>query len=113
MSCECQNNSEIITGITRGTEPQITFTLPFDADGITSARIILAQNSNVIAIKKDNEIIAEGKAVSCRLSQEETIELSASELAQLQLRYKTSENIAMATAIIEFPVFEILDDEVI
>ena len=72
----------------RGTTPTLTFRLPIDTGSITALSLAVAQGGVVRIEKGLADMTLEGKTVSCTLTEEETLSLSAGagREAQVQLR---------------------------
>ena len=89
----------------RGTTPTLTFRLPIDTGSITALSLAVAQGG-VVKIEK-----LEGKTVSCTLTEEETLSLSAGagREAQVQLRVGVGGQ-RMASQVFMVPVKRILRD---
>lgn len=61
----------------RGTTPTLTFRLPIDTGSITALSLAVAQGGVVKIEKALADMTLEGKPVSCTLTEEETLSLSA------------------------------------
>ena len=95
----------------RGTTPTLTFQLPIDTGSITVLSIAVAQGGVVRIEKSLADMTLEGKTVSCTLTEEETLSLSAGagREAQVQLRVGVGGQ-RMASQVFEVPVERILRD---
>lgn len=105
--------------ITRGTTPWIMFTLPVDIaeDNIAEAYITIAQDGNVIADRALSEgqlrIDDENDIVAAKLTQNDTLLLSADKITSAQLRFVGIDGEAYATEIITYNTYDILHEGVI
>lgn len=95
----------------RGTTPTLTFQLPIDTGSITVLSLAVAQGGVVKIEKSLADMTLEGKTVSCTLTEEETLSLSAGagREAQVQLRVGVGGQ-RMASQVFEVPVERILRD---
>ena len=89
------------------------FVLPFDTSQLAEAYVTLSQNGEVVLDKNLGECKADSNKISVRLTQEETLQLNASIVTEIQLRVRTIEGEALASDIITQPTFRILKDGVI
>lgn len=105
--------------ITRGTTPWIAFALPVDIteDNIAEAYITIAQDGNVIADRALSEgqlrIDDEKDIVAAKLTQDDTLLLSADKITSAQLRFVDTDGEAYATEIITYNTYAILHEGVI
>lgn len=101
----------------RGTTPTIIYTFPSDLSvgEVVSARLSLCQGRRMIADRglDSMEIGAYGNTLSIKLSQEESLSLSANRTVDVQLKVKLIGGDVLATPVREVRVQEILSEEVI
>jgi hypothetical protein len=95
----------------RGTTPLHIFTLPFDTEQIDKVRIIYAQDDRVIFTKEQCK--CEGKVVSVKLTQEETLKFDCRKKVQIQMRILTKDGDALVSAIRSVVVEKCLESEVL
>lgn len=95
----------------RGTTPTLTFQLPIDTGSITVLSVAVAQAGQVKIEKTLPDVLLEGNVISCTLTEEETLSLSAGagRKAQVQLRVGVGDQ-RMASQVFEVPVERILRD---
>lgn len=96
----------------RGTTPTLTFNLPFDTSMIKAAFITI-KSRGVEVEKSGSDCVFSGTTISTKLTQEETLSLPQSQLANIQLRVLTVNEEALATNIYTIKVEEILKEGVI
>ena len=70
----------------QGTTPTHSFTLPFPTESIKAVRIIYAQNDKPIIVKNTDDCTLQDNTVSVRLSQTETLSISADNIYFVQVR---------------------------
>ena len=97
----------------RGTTPTLEFVLPFEVSILDEAYITLSQNEEVILEKKLEECKADGRKLSVRLTQEETLKLNCDIKTEIQIRARTKEGDVVASHIITVDTNRILKDGVI
>lgn len=99
----------------RGTTPVLEFELPFDTDLLEEAYVTISQRGAVAIEKSIDECTLKHDMLSVRLSQEETLELTAQRnlQAEIQLRVLTRDGEALASNIESVDVGRILKDGVI
>ena len=96
----------------RGTTPTFAFNLPFDTSMIKSAYITI-RSKGIEVEKAKEDCVFSGKTISTTLTQEETLKLPKSQVAEIQLRVTTNNGEAMASDIYSVKVEEILKEGVI
>lgn len=99
--------------IKRGTTPTHTFTLPFDVTAVKAAKIIYAQDGEVILCKSGDEIVKEKDTLSVTLTQEDTFKLDCSNSVEIQVRILTEDGNALSSEIIRVWAGCCLENEVI
>ena len=62
----------------RGTTPTHTFTLPFDIPEGASVRVVYAQNDKIVVERTTEACTVEGKKITVRLTDEETLRIDCS-----------------------------------
>lgn len=96
----------------RGTTPTHTFTIPFDTENVQKVRIIYRQSGAVVE-KTEADCTMEGKQISVRLTQEDTLKLMGDCCVNIQIRVLTHAGDAFASHIMQVHVCACLDDEVL
>ena len=97
----------------RGTTPTLEFTLPFDTSNLAEAWVTLSQNDSEVLTKTLEECKREGRMLSIRLTQEETLKLEHDFNTEIQLRVRTIAGEALASKIITRNTDRLLKDGVI
>lgn len=113
----------------RGTTPTHTFNIPYDASLVEDFRVSYSQYEKIIdeygevktvaktlITKKmgDVNVTLEEKTIKVRLTQEETLLFDHSKgVANAQIRVKTQGGDVQSSRIINFNIFETLNDEVL
>lgn len=75
--------------IIRGTTPTMTFGLPFEADVIETGFVIVRQNETAVIEKPLSDCDCDGKTLSAKFTQEETLRLSVTTKAEIRIVLKT------------------------
>lgn len=75
--------------IIRGTTPTMTFGLPFEAETLESAFVTVQQNKTTVIEKPISACECDGRTLSAKLEQEETLALSPDINAEINLVVKT------------------------
>ena len=99
--------------ISRGTTPTHVFTLPVKCSVLSKIRIIYSQGGKCICKKDIDAADCEENKVSCKLTQEDTLQLDCSKHCDIQLRALTQAGDAFACDVIKVSVGRCLDDEVL
>lgn len=97
----------------RGTTPRLEFTLPFDTSQLAEAYVTLSQRGTAVIEKCLAECEVSGSILSVRLTQEETLSLSAGKETEIQIRARMLCGDALASNIIRANTDRILKDGVI
>ena len=97
----------------RGTTPIHTFRLPMETLVIKNAKIIYAQDDEVILTKELSCCEIGEKHIRVRLSQEETLLFDCRKAVQIQLRVLTLDGDALATKPIRVVVGKCFENEVL
>lgn len=97
----------------RGTTPTLEFTVPFDTSILAEAWVTLSQNDEVVLNKQLKDCKCDGRKLSVKLTQEETLLLDCKCLTELQIRARTLEGEALVSQIITADTGRILKDGVI
>ncbi len=98
----------------RGTTPTIKFTTSIETALLNTAYITFSQNGKVVFEKTLSECTLETKAITLKLTQEETLKLqSGISKVEIQIRAKTADGTVMATDIFKVPVDKILKEGII
>ena len=96
----------------RGTTPIHTFTLPFDVDVVSDARIIYTQDGSIVLKKEVSDCSIEGNTVSLKLTREDTWKFDCRKLVTIQLEVWTPGGDVLVSDEIIKRVEECFDDEV-
>ncbi len=96
----------------RGTTPTHKWTIPVDATAVKTARVTYKQGEEVLLVKNTEDCVVEGKALKVTLTQEDTLKFSHKKKAEVQARLLTFDMKSFATRVVEVPVWELLEDEV-
>ena len=96
----------------RGTTPTFEFTLPFEVDALAKCYISFSQFGRVVLEKNIDEVTTNGKKISFKLTQEETLRF-APDFIQIQIRCVTMDGEALASNIMNTHASLILKDGVI
>lgn len=99
--------------MTRGTTPIHRFQLPFDTGRVTRAKVIYAQNGQVVLEKDMEQLQLQDRELLVRLSQEDTLAFDSTCKAEIQLRLLTADGTALASRILTCGVGRLLKDEVL
>ena len=99
--------------IIRGTTPTIEYELPFDTSVLSEVFVTISQSGNVIIEKEIGDCVLTDCLLTVKLSQDETLSLSASRIAEIQVRMKTVDGDVLASDIYTDDVYKILKDGVI
>lgn len=92
----------------RGTTPTFQFNLPIDGTTITKLMVAFRQVGTRVSFEKGlQDCIVTSTAVSCSLTEEETLALKAGYQMQIQLRVGVGEA-RMASQIFTVPVEQII-----
>lgn len=76
--------------IIRGTTPTMTFGLPFDTEHLDVGFVTVQQNSSTIFEKPLSVCNCDGRTVTARFEQEETLKLMSNTSAEIRLVVKTN-----------------------
>lgn len=94
----------------RGTTPTLKFTLPFDVEQLTTAWLTFAQNNQVVINKTLSDCTYSGKVITLVLTQTDTLALDSKYRVEIQIRGKTTDGKAIASAVFTDSVDRILKD---
>jgi hypothetical protein len=98
----------------RGTTPTHTFTTPLDVEIISDLRLSYAQEGVEIFNKKKSEVTLDGKTISVRLTQEETLKFdTAKGVAQIQLKVLTEGGDVFSSDVMNVNVWDSINNEVL
>lgn len=97
----------------RGTTPTIEFDLPFAYEELDVLYITFNQNGKTVFEKTLDDCKCEEKAWSCKLTQEDTLNLTDRYDVEIQLRGKNKAGVAFKSDIERRDVGRILKDGVI
>ena len=96
--------------MTRGTTPELTFQLPFDAGVLTKLSIAFEQDGVLVLEKKLEDCTVSGQQVSVRLTEEDTLAFRQNgSVLQIQLRCGIGEK-RLASEVITATVGRILKE---
>ena len=94
----------------RGTTPTLKFTLPFDVEQLTTAWLTFSQNNQVVINKTLSDCTYSGKVITLVLTQTDTLALDSKYRVEIQIRGKTTDGKAIASAVFTDSVDRILKD---
>lgn len=94
----------------RGTTPTLEFILPFDTGLLSEAYVTISQKEQIVIDKSMQECSCSENKLVLKLSQAETLKLTCTDIAEIQIRAKTFTGDALASEIIRVWVSEILKD---
>lgn len=98
----------------RGTTPTHTFTTPLDVGIISDLRLSYAQEGVEILNKKKSEVALEGKTISIKLTQEETLQFDpARGVVQIQLKVLTAGGDVFCSDVMNVNVWDSINNEVL
>ena len=97
----------------RGTNPTLTFTLPFEVKTIQKMWVTFSQNDKEVFTLNKEDCELNGNNVMLQLSQEQTLSLLSNVRVEIQLRVLTFNNASLASNIIKVSVERILKGGVI
>ena len=80
----------------RGTTPTIHFKFPFDVSDISKFRMYFLQGNQTILVKDESKLVFSGKAVSVKLTQEETLLFSPKKRLEIRTRFVYGEDDSVA-----------------
>lgn len=96
----------------RGTTPTLTFTTPYTQDLIESGYITFEQRGAVVldVPLDDPSVTVADEAISITLTQEQTLEFTACQPCQAQIRAVLTSGKAVASNIVDIPICAILKE---
>ena len=98
----------------RGTTPELTFNLPFDAGIIKSLYLTFTdKEKNIVLEKTEADFTLSGSTIKCELSQEETLLFDERTKARMQIRIVTTDGKALKSKVFTVDNDELLKDGVI
>ena len=97
----------------RGTTPTIEFELPFDPTELEELYITINQNGKTVIEKKLSDFVFSERVVSCKLTQEDTLNLCCHAMTEIQARGKDKAGTVFASNIEKLCAERILKDGVI
>jgi hypothetical protein len=98
----------------RGTTPTHVFEIPLDASLVADLRVSYAQGGDALITKKLADVKLEGNTITVRLTEEETLLFDHSKsIAFVQVKVKTTGGDVLSSRIMNFNVFEALNEEVL
>lgn len=97
----------------RGTTPTHIFTLPIEAELIKCAQVIYTQDGGAKLTKDINDCALDGKTLTVRLSQEDTLFFACDRCVRIQVRVLTQAGDALASHVMRVRCEECLSDEVL
>ncbi len=81
----------------RGTTPTLKFNLPFDTSLIDEVWVTLGQDDEAVVNKTLSDCTADGKSLTVKLTQSDTLALSSEERTYVQLRVLLTDGTALAS----------------
>lgn len=98
----------------RGTTPELTFNLPFDASTIKSLYVTFTdKEKNIVLEKTEADFTLSGSTIKGELSQEETLLFEERTKARVQIRILTTDGKALKSIPFDIHIDELLKDGVI
>lgn len=94
----------------RGTTPTLSYTLPFECGNIDTCYLTFVQGSTQVLNKTLTDMAASGNTLTISLTQADTLALTAGVPVEMQLRIKTTDGNAIASAIMRTTAERILKD---
>lgn len=96
----------------RGTTPTLTFTTPYEAAMVQSGYLTFKQRGAIVLDLplSDPSITVEDNAISCTLTQENTLAMTTAAPCEAQIRAILASGSAVASNIVDIPVCAILKD---
>ena len=99
--------------IIRGTTPTMTFGLPLETDLFALGYVTIQQDGETVIEKELSNCECDGKTVSAKFTQEETLRLTADKTVEIRLVVKTLGGDRLESKPILDKVFETSKNEVI
>lgn len=96
----------------RGTTPTLNFQLPFEVSQITKLNIAFSQDKVVVFEKTLSDVTRNGRKITVKLSENETLSLNDKKELEIQLRVAVGSN-RLASNIIKTTVERILKEGVL
>ena len=96
----------------RGTTPTLNFQLPFEVSQITKLNIAFSQNDTVVIEKNLSDVTRNGRKITVKLSESETLLLNDKKELEIQLRVAVG-NTKLASNIVKTTVKRILKEGVL
>lgn len=97
----------------RGSTPTHTFSLPISTDLIKSLRLTYVQSGRTVLEKTEKEVRMNGKQISLKLTQEETLAFDISYRVKIQLKVLTADGSVLVSQIFEQSAESVLNEEVL
>jgi len=99
----------------RGTTPTVTFTMPFNLNTMTNVWCTFRQSNGFYLEKQLSAFTqdAANKKISVKLTQNETLAMQTNALLEIQMRVKFTNNDFGASRVVQTPVYDVLNDEVL
>lgn len=100
----------------KGTTPILLFNLPIDTSTIKAAEVMVRYVDNlkeVTIVKTLDECEATANTITAMLTQEETLQIPAPSIVEVQLRVLTIDDVALASVIFTTSVKRLLKEGVI
>ena len=94
----------------RGTTPTLRFDLPINVETLECMYITISQNGSTVIEKSLADCVCDAKRVNCRLSQADTLKLTAGTETCIQVRVKTKGGDALASRVSMISTDRILKD---
>lgn len=97
----------------RGTTPTHIFETDLSTENLKNIQIVYVQGRKIVVEKRYRDCTLDGKKITIRLSQEETLLFDSSQSVEVQLRVLTNGGDALASRIMRVHCRECLSDEVL
>lgn len=97
----------------RGTNPWITYRLPFSTDLVEKVRVVCKQRDGLKIKKTEKDAEMDGNIVKVRLTQEDTFRLNENLPVNHQIRVRTINGDVFKSKVYTFSIGVCLDSEVL
>lgn len=97
----------------RGTTPTLNFTLPFETDTISKLCLAFAQNGKVVFEKSKEDFTLDGKNLTVKLTERETLQFDAKEpWVEMQFKFVVGEDV-LASKIYKLELWRVLSEGIL
>jgi NAD-dependent DNA ligase len=99
--------------IRQGTTPTHTFNLPFDVSTLKVISIAYGQKTDVLFVKRLEDMTVDGSTVRVTLTQKDTLKMDPRRDVEIQVRVVTHNDEALASDIFTVPIDRVIECEVL